>query len=413
MRIVKLSSSQFDRFVSTHRYRNFYQSSMYANVMRKFGYDSQYLGITDDNNVLIGASLIIYKEVFMKNKIAYAPRGILYNYENIEDVKLLAHTLKKNLGNEGFMLLRMDPYIPITVRDYEGNIINFNNKTDQLIENLEKSGFIYKGRNLFFETEKPRWESIVVLKRDLREISSKLDKRVRNKINKAMNSGITIVKDNNNNVNKLYTFIQNKERKPLSYYKEICNQFNSDVEIYYALLNTEQFLINTRRNLEKEEEYNETLKQRLQDISLTEKDKTPYLNKKMESDRLLTVYKENLEKSTDLLKSNPEGLVIGGAMVIKYDNSAYIFVEGLDEKYGYLNANYLLKWQLIKDFNERGFKYINLNAIVGEFEEKNKYSGLNEAKLGFNSTVTEYIGEFDIVLNSFNYNLYKRFNKNK
>ena len=228
-----------------------------------------------------------------------------------------------------------------------------------------------------------------------------------------MNSGITIVKDNNNNVNKLYTFIQKKEKKPLSYYKEICNQFSSDVEIYYALLNTEEFLINTRRNLEKEEEYNDTLKQRLQDVSITEKDKTPYLNKKMESDRLLTVYKENLEKSTELLKSNPEGIVIAGAMVIKYDNSAYIFVEGLDDKYGYLNANYLLKWQLIKDFNERDFKYINLNAIVGEFEEKNKYSGLNEAKLGFNSTVTEYIGEFDIILNSFNYNLYKRFNKNK
>ncbi|MBR2997724.1 MAG: peptidoglycan bridge formation glycyltransferase FemA/FemB family protein [Bacilli bacterium] len=411
MRIVKLSSSQFDRFTTTHRYRNFYQTSMYANVMRKFGYDSQYLGITDDNNVLIGASLIIYKEVFMKNKIAYAPRGILYNYENQEDVKLLANTLKKSLGNEGFMLLRMDPYIPITIRDFEGNIINFNNKTDQIIENLEKSGFKYKGRNLFFETEKPRWESIVVLKRDLREISSKIDKRVRNKINKAMNSGITIVKDNNNNVNKLYTFIQKKEKRPLSYYKEICNQFSSDVEIYYALLNTEEFLINTRRNLEKEEEYNDTLKQRLQDVSITEKDKTPYLNKKMESDRLLTVYKENLEKSTELLKSNPEGIVIAGAMVIKYDNSAYIFVEGLDDKYGYLNANYLLKWQLIKDFNERGFKYINLNAIVGEFEEKNKYSGLNEAKLGFNSTVTEYIGEFDIILNSFSYNLYKKFNR--
>ena len=248
-------------------------------------------------------TLIIYKEVFMKNKIAYAPRGILYNYENQEDVKLLANTLKKSLGNEGFMLLRMDPYIPITIRDFEGNIINFNNKTDQIIENLEKSGFKYKGRNLFFETEKPRWESIVVLKRDLREISSKIDKRVRNKINKAMNSGITIVKDNNNNVNKLYTFIQKKEKKPLSYYKEICNQFSSDVEIYYALLNTEEFLINTRRNLEKEEEYNDTLKQRLQDVSITEKDKTPYLNKKMESDRLLTVYKENLEKSTELLNA--------------------------------------------------------------------------------------------------------------
>ena len=56
-------------------------------------------------------------------------------------------------------------------------------------------------------------------------------------------------------------------------------------------------------------------------------------------------------------------------------------------------------------------KYLNLNAIVGEFERKNKFSGLNEMKLGFNSTVTEYIGEFDIILNNFSYNLYKNFGK--
>ena len=32
-------------------------------------------------------------------------------------------------------------------------------------------------------------------------------------------------------------------------------------------------------------------------------------------------------------------------------------------------------------------------------------------KLGYNSTITEYIGEFDIVLNNFSYNLYKSFGK--
>ena len=66
---------------------------------------------------------------------------------------------------------------------------------------------------------------------------------------------------------------------------------------------------------------------------------------------------------------------------------------------------------MIKDYTEQGFKYINLNAIVGDFENKNQYSGLNESKLGFNATVTEYIGEFDIVLNNFAYNLYKKMNK--
>ena len=56
---------------------------------------------------------------------------------------------------------------------------------------------------------------------------------------------------------------------------------------------------------------------------------------------------------------------------------------------------------------------VNLNGIVGEFEQKNEYSGLNEMKLGFNSIVTEYVGEFDIVLNNFAYNLYKKINKSK
>ena len=42
-------------------------------------------------------------------------------------------------------------------------------------------------------------------------------------------------------------------------------------------------------------------------------------------------------------------------------------------------------------------------------KKESKYSGLNESKLGFNSVVSEYIGEFDVVLNSFSYNLFKNF----
>ena len=133
----------------------------------------------------------------------------------------------------------------------------------------------------------------------------------------------------------------------------------------------------------------------------------------MESDKLITTYKSSLLKSTDLLKSNPDGIVIAGAMVIKYDNAAYIFSEGYDEEYSYLNPLYLLKWQLINDYNARGLKYVNLNGISGNFEKKEETSIQDEAKLGYNTTVTEYIGEFDIVLNNFAYKWYQKMNKNK
>ena len=93
MKIVTISPEQFDRYAKTHRYRNYYQTSVYGNTMIKFGFNVHFLGITDDTNTLIGASLIIYKEVFMGHKIAYAPHGMLFNYENPNQVKELAEKL--------------------------------------------------------------------------------------------------------------------------------------------------------------------------------------------------------------------------------------------------------------------------------------------------------------------------------
>ena len=411
MKVVKLSAAQFDKFASNHRYRNYFQTSMYGNVMAKFGYSIQYLGIVNENNKLIGATLLIYKEIFMKNKMAYAPRGILFNYEDTERLEEAIGVLKRVLAKQSFMLLRIDPYIPLTIRNSEGNIMNVNNKGNNIISSLKQAGFSYKGKTLYLKTKKPRWEALITLRRDLNEIFARLDKRVRNKIRKAVNSGIIVRRDPDRSINKLYQFVGKKERKPLAYYKEIKNQFDSDIDVYYARIKTETFLINSRRNYEKEQEYNDKLAERIQDMSLDSKERSTYLNKKMQSDQLITTYKANLLKATEILKQNPDGLIIAGAMIIKYDDAAFIFTEGMDENYSNLNALYLLKWQLINDYFQRGYKYINLNGITGQFDKRNKYSGLNESKLGFDSTITEYIGEFDIILNNFTYNLYKKMNK--
>ena len=415
MKLVKLNPAQFDKFASNHRYRNYYQTSMYGMVMSKFGYRSQYLGVVNEYNKLVAATLIIYKEVWRKNKIAYAPRGILCNYEDPDQVEELADLLKKTLGKQNFMLLRIDPCIPLTIRDEEGNIININENGNEILNNLEAADFDYLGKNLYFETEKPRWEALVMLQRDIRDIFAHLDKRTRNKIRKAKSNGLVAVKDESKNVNRLFQYVGKKDRKPLAFYKEMVKQYQDDIDIYYAKIRTESYVINSRRNYEKEQEYNDNLAERIQDIDLDPKERENFLNKKMESDKLLTAYKNNLLKATELLKQRPEGIIVAGAMVIKYDNAAYIYTEGTDSSYSTVNPSYLLKWQLIEDYNELGYKYINLNAITGDFEnknpKKNPYIGLNESKLGFNTTVTEYIGEFDIVLNSFSYGLYKKVNK--
>ena len=411
MKVVTLKPDQFDNYAKNHRYRNYMQSSKYANIMTKFGYNAQYLGVVNDENKLIGATMIIFKKIYMSYKFAYAPRGILYNYENVDNLDEMIEKIRKILNKKKFMIIRIDPYIPLTIRDQDGNIMNFNNKGNEIIENLKSVGFEYKGKTLLFENEKPRWEALVLLGRDIREIFAKFDKRTRNKIRKAANSGIEVVLDPSQNVNKLYEFVTKKEHKPLGYYKEFVNQFGEDIEIFYAKLNTETFLINSRRTYEKELEYNADLQDKVQDMTIDTKERESYINKKMESDKLITNYKNSMVLSTDLLKDNPGGIIIAAAMVLKYDNAAYIISEGIDERYGYINANYLIKWNIIDEYNKRGFKYVNLGGVVGEFEQENEYSGLNEMKLGFNATITEYIGEFDMVINNMAYNLYNKLNK--
>ena len=413
MKIVTISPEQFDRYAKMHRYRNYYQTSIYGNTMRKFGFNVHFLGITDDSNKLIGASLIIYREVFMGHKIAYAPRGILFNYDNPNQLKELAEKLKKILGKQGFMLLKIDPYIPSTIRDHEGSIMNFNNQVNLIMANLQTAGFIHQGRTLFFEGEKPRWEALVLLNKDIRSIFNSFDKRTRHKIRKAANSGIECYKDPSKNINVLYQFIKRKSPKPIEFYRELISNYGDNAEVYYARLNTEVYVINSRRAYEREMEKNDQIAEKIQNIDITPQVKNALLNKKMESDKLLNTYKNNMVQATNLLKEYPKGIIVAGAITIKYDNSAFLYMDGFDTKYSNLNPSYLLKWRMIDDYNKQHLKYFNLNAIVGEFERKNKYSGLNEMKLGFNSIVTEYIGEFDIILNNFTYSLYKSFNKNK
>lgn len=413
MKLVTLNQQQFNKYASSHRYRSYYQTSAYGLSMLKLGYNVHYFGIVDGTNSLIGATMILYKEVFMNNKIAYAPRGILFDYSDSKKVKELAECLKNLLGKQGFMLLRMDPYIPISIHSNDGNLINMNNQESIILENLATAKFEYKGKNLFFENEKPRWEALVLLNKNEEVLFESFDKRTRNKIRRAKNIGIEVYNDTTKDIKDLYEFVGKKDKKPIKYYEALVKNFGENIDVYYAKINTETFIINSRKMYENELLNNEQLAERIQQYAPNDKERQNTLNKKMESDKLISSYKNNMLLATELLKNHPEGILIGGALVIKYDNAAYIVSDGYNEKFSSLNASYLIKWQMISDYNRQGLKYLNMNAVVGEFEKKNTYSGLNEMKLGFNTIVTEYIGEFDLVLNNFTYNLFKSFNKEK
>ncbi len=410
MKIITLKENEFDSFAYKHKYSSFYQTSSYGKTMKDSGFNIHYLGIKDENGFLIGASLLVYKQIFMGKKIAYAPRGILFDYTDKERTIELAEKLKKLLGKQNFLILRMDPYIPATIRNKSGKPIDMNKEINDIMKNIKEAGFKYKGKNNFFENELPRFEAIFLLTKKIEILYKELSKPTRHKINRASGCGITIYKDTTKNTDNLYKICKNKTELSSKYFKDLANNFENS-NVYYSVLNTDSFVIEAKNRYEKEVLKNEELAKKIQ--SKQTSTNTRILNTKMESDKLLNIYKNDLVLATDLLKKYPKGLVIGAALTIEHNDSSYLIIDGFIKEYSHLNSSYLLKWYIIDDCKKRGLKYLNMNAITGEFKKKTPYTHLNEMKLGFNTIPTEYIGEFDLVLSNLNYVLYKSFSKDK
>lgn len=407
MKIITLSEEQFNEFSYSHKYSNLYQTTNYAKVMKQEGYDYHLLGFTNNSNDLIGATMILFKKVLLNYKIAYAPFGFLIDYSNNDLMEEITNKLRTLLIKQKFISLKINPNIHCSERDKKGNIITYNPEMNDILEILQKNGYVHSGFNNFFENEKPRWNAILKLTASNENLYKDLSKQTRNKINKAIRYGVETYEGTQENIDILYEFIKKKHKKSLNHYRNILIEFKEDAKVYLAKINTQKYISQSKNAYEKELEINEQYNDALQEKSRIGADITTIITKKMESDKRLANFQKNLIEATNYFGKYPNGLIIGGLLAIKHKEGMNLIIEGFNQKYRKFNSNYLLKWNIIQELNLNEYRYFNLNGIVGEFKEKNKYSGLNEMKLGYHASAVEYIGEFELVINKVIYNIYQ------
>ena len=411
MKIVALSKEEFDNFSYHHKYSTYYQTSLYAETSRYEGLETFYVGFVE-NEELVGATLFLYKKIYLYYKYAYAPRGFLIDYTNPELVRNVTLGLINLLKKQHYAFIKIDPPIICSERDRKGNIIYFNNRVNQILKTLKSNHYIHQGFNKYFENYKPRLTAFVNLQDDLNKIYQRIDVKTRKIIDSGIRTGVEIVLDQSGNIDDLYKFIalKNKNRRK-RYFQGLYNNFSksNSLDIYFININTTTYIENMNILQEKESIENDRLAALVQDQSIIGQEKQTIINRKMESDVQLNFYKNELIYATNLSKEYPGFLTIGAAFTIKHNRGVELIIDSYNEDYLKFNPRYVLIWELIKKYKQEGFLYINLNAVVGDFskEDLGKYNVLNDAKLSFNPTVMEYIGEFDLVINERIYNKFK------
>lgn len=406
MKIVKLTEEQFDNFSINHPLHSYYQTSAYGKLMSTDGFEPHYYGFINDQNILIGASLVLIQKLFLGYKYGYAPRGYLIDYDNKDLIINVTDRMKKFLAKNNIIFLKIDPPVVNNKRDNNGNILK-SPYTNDLIPFLTKIGYSYFGDNKSFGTLKPRWNAILKVTGSAQTLFDNLEPNIKNKIRKAASRGVEIIQGNSNDIEIFYKFIAKKHYRKVNYYKKFSECFGNNFELYFAKLNTEAYLNNIKLIYEQELGKNETINREIQEAGLKHKISNKLTNSKITSDKVLAVYKKELETASSLFSKNPQGIIIGASAIIVEKHGVELIIEGQNPAFKLYYPTFLLKWYIIEKYAKLGAIYFDLNAITGYFEN-NRFEGLNEMKLGFGAEVTEYIGEFDLVINKTIYKIHKK-----
>lgn len=405
MKIIYMDENSFDDFSKKHVLHTYYQTSSYAKLMASQGYKYQFLGFME-NDTLVGASLILYDKLMYKFKYAYAPRGLLIDYTDNVMVNKVTASLKKYLMKEDVIFLKLDPPVIDYKRDQKGNIV----AQAQVLSNrvLQSCGYQFLGNNLYFETLKPRWNAVVNFNNTDMDVMKHFNKSARNKIHKSQKRQINITQLQPNELNRFYKYVARKHYRNLRYYSFMQQFFGENFETYVISIDTEKYLKVVQALFENEQSKNSLIGQEMQSNSTKGIDMRNLISRKMESDKILNNYDVELKNAIELLAKYPSGLDIGAGAIIKTDKKIYFLIDGFDQKYRNISPSYYFKWYIMQKYNKLGYKIFDLNAITGNFTNNNKYKGLNNIKLSFNSEINEYIGEFDLIINAPLYNTYKK-----
>ena len=406
MKIIELRQDEFNKFTDKFMLSSIYQTSEYADVMSKQKFEVQLIGMINDIDTLVAASLILIEKLG-KFKYAYAPRGFLIDYTDLNLLKTFTNEIKKYLKKQNVMAIKICPLIAKTKYTPSKNLTLANPAYDKIFQNLKSLKYYHLGYNNYFEGLKPRFVAIAELEKDTAKMFTKLHRDYKEKIKACDLAGVRIYKGTENNLNFIFEQMREQKENSKEYVEDMYRYFNSKgkVAVYFAQLEPKTFLINTQIEYQKQINICNSITEEV--FKHQGKNNNEIISRKIKEDNKLNALKNQLVYATNLLKQHPNGIIIASAMVIIHRNQVYLTLDGIDNNYKQLCPKHLLIWKIMERYGAEGYRELNLGGITNPTIDDNKYKGVNDFKLNFNASSIEYAGDFELVTSFPLYTLYR------
>jgi len=402
LKLKNIDKEKFDSYVKEHKTKShFLQSLSWGEFAKiKKGLTPHYLGLINENDELVGATLLLEKRLPMNFTYFYAPRGFVIDYNKKEIVREMTKRVAEFAKAKKAIFVKIDPDLIKTQFNYL-NEEKPNPQYETLFNTLKEAGFKHQGFTKNFETMQPRYTFRVDLTQSMDDIEEHFSKTTKQRIAKAIKLDTEVVIGTKNDIKEFYHLMTLTEsRKDFisyneDYYETLYEIFNGNPSSKATLFLGKVHINKTIKALEK------NLKNINNQISILPIDNLSKSAKAKLTE--LTKQKENInkeiEKYIEYKKQYGQDITLSAHMIIEYGNKAWVLYAGNHNIMSETYVNYNTYYGHLKYCKDKGIEIYDQFGTIGDLSKDNPRLGLHEFKKKFGGDYVEFIGEWDYIIN--------------
>ena len=391
-----LNREEFNSLALRYRSKvkaHFLGSYEWGEVSARRGRTPYYTGVFE-NGELVATALVLKRSLVAGFTYFYIPRGFTMDYSDRELLKFITDSLRAMGKKHRALYFRIDPDIKLHTVDIDGNVIEGENN-ESLVAYLEDLGYRRKPLNYGFENEQPRFTFRIPLDEDTDVIESRYSRTTKTRIRQSHEAGVTVTEGTGSDIPEFVRLMTMTEKRQgfyshdpefFQYFYDIMSEGNM-ARLYFGKVNVPEII-------SKLEADRETVKAELAELEGKPGKKTA--GKIKEAEKKLTAVEKQLEGLADKPKRE---VTVSTYLDAQFADKTWALYAANDMDYGKFFANYAVYQQQIRDAKNEGREVFDVFGTVGRPEEAGSTAGLYEFKKKWGGELTEFIGEFDFILN--------------
>lgn len=412
--VTKINPKKFNDFVSSHSKNHFlqtYEWGVFKSKSPEWSFET--VGLENQSGELVAAALVLIRFLpVIKRPFLYIPRGFVLDFKNEDLLREFTEGMKEFAKSKKAIFFKIDPDLKYVNRNVEGEIIEGCLPNDSLMTALTKLNYQHLGFTQDFDSSiQPRYTFRLDLTPDEKELLQGCHSKTRYNLKVALKKGIEITEGTREDLKKFEEIMRvTGERdgfltRPLSYFEDMYDTLAPQgmCKLYLAKLNTEQALNNLKADLEQTHLMINQLNSQLENTELNDKKRQKLLNKLNPEKNKLQNLTQQLEEVEKLYHEHPMGITMSGIITTYFGNKAWYLYGASDNVYREFMPNYLIQWQALTEAKQAGYEIYDFFGISGKTDESDPLYGLYRFKKGFGGEFTEFIGEFDYVIDPIGY----------